>query len=154
MRGHATHGSRSKVGANNSVASQKRSSIKVRPKAPLVLVIEPDDLVRELIARGLDESGCEVVALASDRDAATSRAFDLVIVDIAEPRDAGEMVRSLKQRFAAPVVATSARFGRSLALSQQAAGRFGVCALLPKPFKREELITAVKAALGAAGDHL
>lgn len=118
-----------------------------------MLVIEPDDLVRELVARWLDESGCEVVALASDKDAATGRVFDLVIVDVAEPRDAGEMVRSLQQRFAAPVIATSARFGRGLALSQQAASRFGVCALLPKPFKREELIKGVKAALGAAGNN-
>jgi CheY-like chemotaxis protein len=58
-----------------------------------------------------------------------------------------------QQRFAAPVIATSARFGRGLALSQQAASRFGVCALLPKPFKREELIKGVKAALGAAGNN-
>jgi DNA-binding response OmpR family regulator len=72
----------------------------------------------------------------------------LVIVNAPKPRHAVTLIRSLQTAYAAPVLATSARFRRGLGASADAAQRLGARKLLPKPFTRAELLAAVRARRG------
>lgn len=108
-----------------------------------VLIIESDDLIRELIARWLVEAGYSVAAEDSRPDA-----IALVIADVTVPASADAALKALRSRYEAPILATSGRFRRGSADSERAARRLGVAKVLPKPFKFEELLAAVKDCLG------
>ena len=109
-----------------------------------IVVLEEDPLIRPLVERWLGEADYQVVA----PEGATRPA--LVIADVPDPGAAGTLIRSL-QEYAAPILVVSARFRRGLAGSAEAARRLGVEKVLPKPFTRKELLTAVREVL-AAGD--
>jgi DNA-binding response OmpR family regulator len=119
----------------------------------LVVVVEADDLIRELLHRWLGEAGFDVkygsAELAPD-DEATFRP-DLVIADVPDPRRAGALIRSLQRHWQAPILLVSARFRRGLARSTATARRFGVSAVLAKPFTREDLLAAVEQAIECVG---
>jgi DNA-binding response OmpR family regulator len=104
-----------------------------------VLIHEADVLIRELLERWLGEAGYTVSATADERPS-------LVIADVPSPRGAQALVQSL-QVYAAPILVLSGRFRRGLAGSAEAARRLGVKKVLPKPFTREELLSAVAASL-------
>jgi len=110
-----------------------------------ILVVETDDLIRELLERWLGEAGYSVVA-ASRGTLGGEGAPRLVIVDVASPREAGALIRSLQAAHAAPILALSARFRRGLGASADAARELGVRKVLPKPFTRGELLAAVREA--------
>jgi DNA-binding response OmpR family regulator len=107
-----------------------------------IVIVEPDDLIRELMERWLTEAGYRVIAAPKDNDAAMAMAR-LVIVDICDPRTAPSTIRSLQDAYSAPILALSARFRRGLGVSSEAAQRLHVGKVLPKPFTREELLAAV-----------
>jgi DNA-binding response OmpR family regulator len=112
-----------------------------------ILIVETDDLIRQLLEQWLQEAGYAV--RIADRDAAgTVAAPDLVVVNLARPRGAEGVVRQLAERYAAPILVTSARFRRGLGASDEAARSLGVRRVLPKPFTRDELLDAVRAVLG------
>jgi len=73
----------------------------------------------------------------------------LVIVNVASPRGAQPLIRSLQAVYAAPILVVSGRFRRGLAGSTEAAHRLGVRKVLPKPFTRKELLSAVHESLEA-----
>lgn len=104
-----------------------------------VLIHDDDALIRELLGRWLLEEGYAVSASGSERPC-------LVIVDVPNPRRGQALVQSL-QVYAAPILVLSGRFRRGLAESAEAARRLGVKQVLPKPFTRAELLSAVTAAL-------
>ena len=104
-----------------------------------VLIHEDDALIRELLGRWLREDGYAVSASGDERPC-------LVIADVPNPRRAQALVQSL-QVYAAPILVLSGRFRRGLAESAEAARRLGVKKVLPKPFTRAELLSAVTAAL-------
>lgn len=113
-----------------------------------IVIVEPDDLIRELLERWLGEAGFQAVRAAKDR------AFPmvmprLVITDISEPGSAGDTIEALQAAYAAPILATSARFRRGLGASSEAAERLQVGKVLPKPFTREALLRAVRDCLKA-----
>jgi DNA-binding response OmpR family regulator len=112
-----------------------------------ILIVETDDLIRQLLERWLSEAGYGVHADASGV-LAPATAPDLVIVNVPRPRDAQELVQSLEKKYSAPILVVSARFRRGLGTSAEAARRLGVRKVLPKPFTREELLEAVEATLG------
>jgi DNA-binding response OmpR family regulator len=105
-----------------------------------VLIHEEDVLIRELLERWLGEAGYTVAAAGDEGPC-------LVIVDVPSPRRAQALIQSLQAVYAVPILALSARFRRGLAGSAEAARRFGVKKLLPKPFTRKELLMAVAASL-------
>ena len=111
-----------------------------------ILIVETDDLIRELLERWLGEEGYAVVAGPSG-NAAREEAPRLVIADIPSPRGAEALVRSLQAAYRAPILVISARFRRGLEASTSAARELGVRKVLPKPFTREELLSAVRESL-------
>jgi DNA-binding response OmpR family regulator len=109
-----------------------------------VLIHEEDLLIRELLERWLGEAGYTVSAAGDEGPC-------LVIADVPSPRRAQAHIQSLQAVYAAPILALSGRFRRGLAGSAEAARRLGVKKVLPKPFTRKELLTAVAAALEDEG---
>ena len=107
-----------------------------------IVVVEPDELLRELLERWLREAGYDVV-LPKDRTDAMVLP-ELVIADISDPASAGTTIEALQNRYAAPILALSARFRRGLGGSSEPARRLHVGKVLPKPFTREELLGAVR----------
>jgi len=106
----------------------------------LIVIQEGDDLIRELLERWLGEAGYAVRA-------AQDESPRLVIADVPSPRGAQPVIQSLKAAYGAPILVVSARFRRGLAESQEAARQLEVRSVLPKPFTREELLSAVEASL-------
>jgi DNA-binding response OmpR family regulator len=111
-----------------------------------IVVVEPDDLIRKLLERWLGEAGFDVVAVATHHP--TPQVMPrLVITDISEPDSAGIMIEALQAAYAAPILATSARFRRGLRGSSEPAKRFHVDKVLPKPFRRGQLLRAIRTIL-------
>jgi DNA-binding response OmpR family regulator len=108
-----------------------------------IIIVEPDDLIRELLARWLGEAGYCVVPAVKDHDKFMVKP-QLVIADISDPGCAGATIEALRARYSAPIVALSALFRRGLGGSSEAAQRLNVRKVLPKPFTREELLDAVR----------
>ena len=111
-----------------------------------IVIVEPDDLIRELLDRWLGEAGYSVIVSAKDHSAAVVKP-QLVIADISSPGSAGATIEALRAAYSAPILALSARFRRGLGGSSEAAHRLHVGKVLPKPFTREELLAAVREAV-------
>jgi DNA-binding response OmpR family regulator len=114
-----------------------------------IVIVEPDELIQELLERWLGEAGYEVVLPAKDH-ASPMVMTKLVIADISDPGSAGATIEALRADYAAPILALSARFRRGLGGSSEPAQRLHVGKVLPKPFTREELLCAVREALEEA----
>jgi len=107
-----------------------------------IVVVEPDDLMRELLEQWLGEAGYGVVFSAKDHSAGMVTP-QLVITDVSSPIDADTLIAALRAAYSAPILALSTRFRQGLGGSEDAARRLHVCKVLPKPFTREELLDAV-----------
>lgn len=117
------------------------------PSGDLIVIVEPDDLIRELLERWLGEAGYQVVA----RNHAVPMVIPrLVVADISAPAGAGATIAALQAAYAAPILALSARFRRGLGASSETAQRLHVAKVLPKPFTREQLLRAVRETLARA----
>ena len=111
-----------------------------------IVIVEPDDLIRELLDRWLGEAGYSVIVSAKDHSSAVVKP-QLVIADISSPGSSGTTIEALRAAYSAPILALSARFRRGLGGSSEAARRLHVGKVLPKPFTREELLAAVREAV-------
>jgi DNA-binding response OmpR family regulator len=111
-----------------------------------IVIVEPDDLIRELLERWLGDAGYGVILSAKDNTRAVVKP-QLVIADISDPTSAGATIGALRAEYSAPILAVSARFRRGLGGSSEAAQRLHVGKVLPKPFTREELLAAVREAV-------
>jgi DNA-binding response OmpR family regulator len=117
-----------------------------RAAAPTrILVVDDDPALVGLLDEWLAAHGCSVVQEGSHAQGAGDR-FDLVIVDVAFPRQNG---LSLLQRIArehpgAPMLALSSTFFASVECSGDVARSLGVASVLPKPVMRDALISAVR----------
>ena len=113
-----------------------------------ILLVESDDLIRQLLERWLEDAGYTVVV--GDYGEATAREEVplLIIADVPSPLGADAVIGSLRAVYAAPVLVLSGRFRRGLGASTDVAHRLGVRQVLPKPFTRKELLSAVRGAIG------
>lgn len=107
-----------------------------------IVIVESDDLIRELVKGWLTEAGFSVIAAAGAAPA-PKRAPRLVIANVSSPRGAGALIRGMQELYKAPIMLISARFRRGLGASKDAAYRLRVRKVLPKPFTQEELLAAV-----------
>jgi DNA-binding response OmpR family regulator len=123
-----------------------RALRKLVPLTRYIVVVEPDDLICELLERWLGEAGYEVVVSAKEDEPGTDRAA-LVIADVSRPDSAAATIAALQAAYAAPILALSTRFRRGLGGSIDAAHELGVRNVLPKPFSREELLGAIDEAI-------
>jgi DNA-binding response OmpR family regulator len=119
---------------------------KLVPLTRHIVIVEPDDLICELLERWLGEAGYEVVVSAKEDEPGTDRAA-LVIADVSRPDSAAATIAALQAAYAAPILALSTRFRRGLGGSIDAAHELGVRNVLPKPFSREELLGAIDEAI-------
>ena len=108
-----------------------------------IIIVEPDELIRELLERWLGDAGYQVVPVAKN-DAIPTVMPQLVIADISEPGSPRNTIEVLLATYAAPILALSARFRRGLGGSSEPAQRLHVRKVLPKPFTRQQLLRAVR----------
>jgi len=116
------------------------------PQTQRILVVEPDDQILGLLERWLIEAGYSVVVESSTtrlRIGGDGEVPQLVIIDVADPLGADGIIDSVKQVLASPILLLSARFRRGMASSSSVARQLGVRNVLPKPFARDELLSAV-----------
>jgi two-component system, cell cycle sensor histidine kinase and response regulator CckA len=116
-----------------------------RAHGELILLVEDDRSVREMVATGLTEHGYQVVAAASGEEALTmlsQHASDirLVLTDLTLPAVEGAATHLLigSRRPDLPIILMS---GELESLETPATGLYA--AFLPKPFRLEQLLTAV-----------
>jgi two-component system phosphate regulon response regulator OmpR len=112
-----------------------------------VLVVEPDDSIRELLKRWLGEEGFGVTVWPHENLDARPVPGEpplLVIANISSPRGAPDVLQAIRAVYAAPILLLSARFRRGLGASRDVARRLRVQGVLPKPFARAELLAAVR----------
>jgi len=119
----------------------------------MVVVVEPNDLVRSLVACWLEDAGYAVTSLPDGMAMQSTPRLPmpcLLIVDLPRPRRDHDLLRRARAAYPCPVVVLSARFRHGLQGSAAVAARLGVDRVLPKPFSREELLAAVASAQGIA----
>ncbi len=107
-----------------------------------VLVVERDNLQRELISEWLRESG---VQMLTPESAAEGRAeVDAILIDVTCQQQAHETLASWRSAHPrAALVLASGRFSRGDMANDAMAARFGVTRILAKPFTRKDLWLAL-----------
>jgi DNA-binding response OmpR family regulator len=125
-----------------SRSSNQRGIVKERER---ILVVEPNDLILGLLERWLGDADYEVsVASSLTRLKGMGESPPhLVIIDVPTPRTAQKMISSVREVFSSPILLLSGTFRRGASSSGYAARQLGVHKMLPKPFSREELLSAV-----------
>jgi DNA-binding NtrC family response regulator len=118
-----------------------------------ILVIEDDPILRELLAEWLLAAGYHVgVAAEGAAGIADARARRpaLVVTDIHMPGTGGAAVISEVGRIypGTPVIAISAHFHSNRWFTPEEAMALGAARALAKPFKRKELVDAVRELAG------
>ena len=140
----------------SSVIELRKAAAPIRtgtpPALPVVLLIEDDDAVRELIARGLGANGFEVITAASGEEALGLEAtchVDLLLSDVMLPKQNGFEVASQIRRRSPhlPIVFMSACYDQALA---DAAHLDITSTILQKPFAMADLMAHLRAVYEAA----
>lgn len=123
----------------------------VERAAPRVLLVNVDRALIGLLDTWLAAEGCVVFDEPADSAASVER-VDLVVVDVAFPRQGGvDWVRRVAGRHpTAPVLALSSTFFAGIECYGPVARELGVACVLPKPTSREALTQAVRRMLSRA----
>lgn len=122
------------------------------PDRPRVAIVGADRATHALLEEWLLADGIEPIdgRIAAQADAsveAASRATaDIVLVDVAFPRDQGvPLLRTVAAAYPAiPIVALSSGFFANVDCSGPCARQLGVAGVLPKPVAREALLHALR----------
>ena len=112
----------------------------------LVFVIEPNDLILGLLERWLGEAGYAMIAGTSQslvEAAEEGEKPDLVVIDVPVPRNAERTIEFVREVHAGPILLLSGRFTRGMRSSISVARQLGVRNVLPIPFTRNELLSAL-----------
>jgi DNA-binding response OmpR family regulator len=110
-----------------------------------VMIREEDPSIRSLLERWLGGAGYRIARAG----AGPKGQCILVIANLPDPQSAEALIGALRE-YAAPILLVSARFRRGLSGSAETARRLGVKMVLPKPFTRTELLSAVRQSLRPA----
>jgi CheY-like chemotaxis protein len=121
-----------------------------KEKVSTILVVDDQELVRELIKEILESQAHEPIPVGSARKAlelCKQKRFDLVITDLAMPdMDGLELIRALRAaRIDVPVLAVSGSLNRDFL---RIASLLGAVETLSKPFELGDLLAAVDKSLG------
>ena len=113
-------------------------------KRGYIVIVETDDLIRELLERWLGEAGYAVVAAAAGAPA-QEQPVRLVIVNISSPRGA-EATNSVAagELYGTHPCRSRHGFGAVSRAPRTLPSKLGVRKVLPKPFTRVELLVAVR----------
>ena len=117
--------------------------------AEKILVVEDDEYMRFFLTEAIVKRGYEAVPMCdaeSAIEAASKRAFDLIVMDVKLPGMTGiEAVQKIKQIDPQAVIIIMTAFGtRALALDAIRAGAYD---FFTKPFKVDEMFTVIGRAL-------
>ncbi len=141
--------------------SKNHSSVNAEASAALhglkVLVVDDNEIAREVLSEQLQHFNFEVDAVTSGeealnvlKDAATSRPYDLMLIDWKMPGlDGVETVRQMRQQNdlgQIPVTIMVSAFARDEILKQ--AGSVGINALLTKPISASALLDTIMDSFG------
>ena len=111
-----------------------------------MLVVEPDFLLRTLVAEWLGQVGIHAVFPTSGPCEATAKlgSVGAIVIDIPSPPDAGPVLQAWRRVFPkAAIIAASARFAARDEPDDAMAGRLAVSKVLAKPYSRRELYAAL-----------
>jgi DNA-binding NtrC family response regulator len=117
-----------------------------------ILVIDDDEMVREVIVTALTRAGYTVAQAANGREAAAqmkAEPAELVVTDILMPEQDGlETIMTLnRENGPVPIIAMTGMSSRS-ALYLEMARTFGALRILEKPFEMSELVRIAGEILG------
>lgn len=120
-----------------------------------ILIVDDEPTVVLLLKEFLVAEGYDVVTASNGEEAlrmSHGRGFDLYIVDLIMPRKDGiETILSLKARFRnKPIIAMSGGWSSGEGNFLPLAGKLGACGTLAKPFRRSDLLNAVRRETGSA----
>jgi DNA-binding response OmpR family regulator len=117
-----------------------------------ILLIDDDDMFRDVLASALADAGHQVRQASNGAEGLRffkQQPADLVITDIVMPEKEGlGTIMELRQSYpTARVIAMSGGLAHDPKLYLHMAEKFGASAVLAKPFHLSDLIKAVEAAL-------
>jgi CheY-like chemotaxis protein len=115
-----------------------------------VLVVEPDGLLRTLVAEWLEQVGIHAVFPSGGPCEATAQLGNVgaIVIDIPSLPRADPVLQAWRRIFPqAAIIAASARFPSGHGTDDAMAGRLAVSKVLAKPYSRQQLY----AALGVPG---
>jgi CheY-like chemotaxis protein len=110
-----------------------------------ILVIEPELRARHALRNMLEGAGYEVEMAADGSDGAARHRHqpaDLIIADIDDVADSGKAFDGIK------FIAVPGNGRSGCGMTREAARRLGAQELLPKPFRRDALLAAVRSTIG------
>lgn len=131
------------------------SGQKVDLRMACILIVEDDELQRDMLQSALERKGHQVITASDGRQGLaqlSAQAFDLVLTDLFMPHTDGvELLRAMNaQGCRVPVIAMTGGingihrpFTRSMTV-------LGARAVLSKPFSTDELLIAIDSLLGDA----
>lgn len=119
-----------------------------------ILVIDDDDIFRDVLVEALDQAGHEVRSAINGVDGLKKfheQPADLVLTDIVMPEKEGlDTIRDLRRDFPGTrVIAMSGGVAHDPKLYLHMATKFGASSVLPKPFSLAQLHDAINAALAS-----
>jgi len=115
-------------------------------KPQRVLVVEPDRLLRSLVAEWLEQAGIHPVFPEAGflEAAAGPSGIGAIVIDIPSPPHADPLLRAWRRLFPdAAIIAASARFQAGDGADHAMAGRLAVTRVLAKPYSRRDLYAAL-----------
>jgi CheY-like chemotaxis protein len=117
-----------------------------------ILVVDDDDLVRETVRQMLESAGHQVIEARNGHEAlsaANKNSVALVVTDIIMPDMEGiATIRELRaQNPELKIIAMSGGDRRARVDYLDLAKKLGAHHTLPKPFRRDDMLSAVRSAL-------
>lgn len=124
-----------------------------RPINPKVLIVDDEDDIRKLLKRVLEKKGYEAVEARDGQEALSAvreHSPDVILLDAMLPEvhgfDICRRIKGSKRYGHIPIIMVSAVY-RGWRFAEDLRASYGIAAFLEKPFKINEIIEAVEAAL-------